>query len=122
VSDLIQKLRALYARAILRPEEEGDDARQNEARTAAFLLLKIARESGVQLRFVPAGSNAEPQIGTQGYSRYESPRQSEWSRSGGEAPAQQAKRRTRASEVCIFCGKSVSTRVAFTEQYCTHVG
>lgn len=119
MSDLTHKLKSLYARAILRPEEEGDDARMNEARTAAFLLLKIARESGVQLRFVPATA-AEQQQSKQGYSRYDAPRPRGWSSSGQTPAPEPVWRRTR--EVCVFCGKSVSTRVAFTEQYCTHVG
>lgn len=121
MSDLTQKLKALYARAILRPEEAGDEARLNEARTAAFLLLKIARESGVQLRFVPA-TEADQQQSRQGYSRYDAPRPRGWGPNGPAPAPEPVRRRTRAAEVCVFCGKSVSTRVAFTEQYCTHVG
>jgi hypothetical protein len=51
MAKLLDRLRQLYQVAILRPEEEGDDARANEARNAAFLLLKLAREGGVKVRF-----------------------------------------------------------------------
>jgi hypothetical protein len=51
VSKLRAKLERLYQLAILRAEEEDDEARQNEARTSAFLLIKIARENGVKIVF-----------------------------------------------------------------------
>jgi len=54
VSDnkLLKQLEALYKLSILRPEEENDPGRQNEARTSAFLLLKKARENGVVVKFI----------------------------------------------------------------------
>lgn len=48
---LLKKLEALYKLAILRPEEEGNEGRVNEARTSAFLLIKMARENGVKVSF-----------------------------------------------------------------------
>jgi hypothetical protein len=48
---LREKLERLYRLAILREEEENDEGRQNEARTSAFLLIKIARENGVKIVF-----------------------------------------------------------------------
>lgn len=51
MSDLLKKLERLYKVAIIRPEEESQEARMNEARTAAFLLLKLAREGGVKIVF-----------------------------------------------------------------------
>jgi hypothetical protein len=48
---ILEKLKRLYALAVLREEELGNEARENEARTAAFLLLKLSRENGVKIRF-----------------------------------------------------------------------
>jgi hypothetical protein len=48
---LKEKLERLYRLAILRPEEENDEGRKNEARTSAFLLIKLAREKGVKIKF-----------------------------------------------------------------------
>lgn len=112
MSALTDKLRALYQRAILRPHEEGDEARLNEARAAAFLLLKIARDNGVQVKFVTPVSDAPAPAG---YARYERPK-----------PAPEPSRRPRrgapatGSESC-FCGKPLATRIAFNEFFCTHV-
>jgi hypothetical protein len=51
VAKLIDRLKQLYQLATLRPEEENDEGRKNEARNAAFLLLKTARENGVKIKF-----------------------------------------------------------------------
>lgn len=48
---LMGRLKALYQLAILRPGEEGNEARMNEARTAAFTLLNLARKNGVLIKF-----------------------------------------------------------------------
>lgn len=53
---VIKRLNQLYAVAMLRVSEEGDEGRANEARNAAFLLLKTARDNGIEIRFVEAGS------------------------------------------------------------------
>jgi hypothetical protein len=53
VADILDTLRKLYA---LTDKPEG---REEEARTAAWLLIKKAREAGVTIRFVVAGK-AEP--------------------------------------------------------------
>ena len=111
MSALTDKLRGLYQRAILRPHEEGDEARLNEARAAAFLLLKIARENGVQVKFVVGG---EPSSGG-AYARYECPKPSPASRPRRGPPAPPS-----GVETC-FCGKPLATRIAFNEFYCTHV-
>jgi hypothetical protein len=111
VSALTDKLRALYQRAILRPHEEGDEARLNEARASAFLLLKIARDNGVQVKFV-VGEEASK---AGAYARYERPKPSPASRPRRGPPAPSS-----GGEAC-FCGKPVSTRIAFNEFYCTHV-
>jgi hypothetical protein len=61
VSDnkLLEKLQKLYRLALLNENEAEDPTRQNEARTAAFLLLKTARENGVKIKFeVPRQANA----------------------------------------------------------------
>jgi hypothetical protein len=64
------KLERLYKLAILREEEEKDESRHNEARTSAFLLIKIARENGVKIIFkVPPQKEAPPPPPTT--SRYE---------------------------------------------------
>lgn len=49
---LLKKLEAFYKLAIIQPHEEGDDARLNEARTSAYLLIKTARENGVRIKFL----------------------------------------------------------------------
>ena len=110
MSALTDKLRALYQRAILRPHEEGDEARLNEARAAAFLLLKIARENGVQVKFV-VGS--EPPSAGGPYARYERPKPA-------PEPSRRPRRSAASAEAC-FCGKPLSTRIAFNEFFCTHV-
>lgn len=51
-ADVAAKLRKLYALAVLRPEEEKDEARMNEARNAAYLMLKTAKQAGVGIQFV----------------------------------------------------------------------
>lgn len=51
MSDVLKKLERLYKLAVIRPEEEKDEGRNNEARNAAFLLIKTARENGVKLKF-----------------------------------------------------------------------
>jgi hypothetical protein len=66
--DIGPKLRKLYALATVSPEQEKDEARMNEARNAAYLLLKTARQAGVRLQFVRAAEPArepveEPQAG-----------------------------------------------------------
>jgi hypothetical protein len=61
MSTLKQKLERLYRLAILKPEEEEDESRRNEARTSAFLLLKIARENGVKVKFeIPRSEEKKP--------------------------------------------------------------
>jgi len=55
-ADVLQKLTRLYQLAILRPGE--GETRSNEARTAAFLMVQMANEHGIEL-FVP--SPPEPQ-------------------------------------------------------------
>jgi hypothetical protein len=57
---VLRKLQRLYQLAILREDEEGNEGRQNEARTAAFLLLKTARENGVKVRFEVPKKDAPP--------------------------------------------------------------
>lgn len=49
---LLKKLERLYRLAVTSPEDEADDARMNEARNAAWLLLKLAREGGVAVKFI----------------------------------------------------------------------
>lgn len=61
----MKKLEALYKLAILRDEEETDEARKNEARTAAFQLINLARKNGVKIKFevpkqAPAPAPAPP--------------------------------------------------------------
>jgi hypothetical protein len=56
---ILERLKRLYQLAILRPEEEENEARQNEARTSAFLLIKIARENGVRLKFEVPGQTPQ---------------------------------------------------------------
>ena len=61
---LLEKLQRLYKLAILNENEENDESRQNEARTAAFLLIKTARENGVRIRFeVPQQKQSAPPQG-----------------------------------------------------------
>lgn len=55
---LLEELKRLYALAVLRPEEENDEGRKNEARNAAFLLFNKARKGGVKIKFEVPG--AEP--------------------------------------------------------------
>ena len=50
--DVGAKLRKLYALSTLTPEQEKDEARMNEARTAAYLFLKTARQNGVRIQIV----------------------------------------------------------------------
>jgi hypothetical protein len=63
VTDIIEKLKRLYALAKLSDDERKlyaddklDDGRLNEARTSAFLLLHIARTNNVTIRFEMHGS------------------------------------------------------------------
>ena len=57
--DVGAKLRKLYALSTLTPEQEKDEARMNEARNAAYLFLKTARQNGVRVQIVrPAAEDA----------------------------------------------------------------
>ncbi len=49
--ELASKLKRLLALATLRRNEEGDETRENEARTAAFLLMKTCRDNDVTVVF-----------------------------------------------------------------------
>lgn len=124
MSALGSKLKKLYGLAILRPSEEKDEARQNEARNAAYLLLKVARDNNVQIRFVVGGGGGSaPQEPSQGYARYEPP-------SPGPQPAGpsasyhwSARGRTYqdTSSMCP-CGKPLATRTWYAAgRGCTHV-
>ena len=54
---VIQRLQQLHRLATLRPGEEKDKGRANEARNAAFLLLKTASDNGFEIQFVPTRAN-----------------------------------------------------------------
>jgi hypothetical protein len=60
---LMEKLKNLHARTKLSAEEENDEARKNEARTCAFLLLDIARKNGIVVKFeyAPGPRPQQPQ-------------------------------------------------------------
>ena len=51
MSKLADKLANLLRLATLKPGEEGNEARVNEARTASFLLVKTCQDNGVTLSF-----------------------------------------------------------------------
>ncbi len=59
MSKLMDKVKRLYALANLRPEEEADAARVNEARNAAMMLLKTCRDGGVRIKFTISGEAEE---------------------------------------------------------------
>lgn len=48
--------------AELKPEEERDEARVNEARTAALMFLKLARENGLTIRLEGPSENLQPPL------------------------------------------------------------
>lgn len=51
MSKLAEKLQRLLVLATLKEGEDRNEARVNEARTAAFLLIKTVQDNGVKLRF-----------------------------------------------------------------------
>jgi hypothetical protein len=112
MSALGSKLKKLYGLAIIRPSEEKDEARQNEARNAAYLLLKLARDNNVQIKFVIAAASP-PQETSQGYARYSPP-----------SPSPQPARKASPfydHQRCP-CGKSLETRTWYAAGAgCTHV-
>lgn len=61
MSNLADKLRRLLALATLREGEEGDGARENEARNAAALLLRTCQREGVRIQFV-LPRRADPEL------------------------------------------------------------
>lgn len=66
MSKLSDKLQRLLALATLKPGEDQDDSRVNEARTASYLLIRTVQENGVKLRFVmpaPSPRPAQPTYG-----------------------------------------------------------
>lgn len=61
MSKLGEKLARLLSLATLKDAEADDEARINEARTSAFLLLKICQTEGVKIKFVlPPEKQAAP--------------------------------------------------------------
>jgi hypothetical protein len=132
VASLTDKLKGLYARAILRPEEENDTGRLNEARNAAFLLLKIARENGVQLKFIAnpgekrgeTTAEANPQAEKPaGPKRYERPKPaSPPVRKRAQPGAGYDYDYDAAGWKTCPCGKPIATRTWFSPfAGCTHV-
>lgn len=121
VANITQRLKALYALAILRPEEENNEGRKNEARNSAFLLLKIARENGVQLQFKvkvdgpsPIASGGPPPEGPKRYQRPTPPAPTPKKR--GPKPWEDDQGWTTCS-----CGKPIATRVWYDPfRGCTH--
>jgi hypothetical protein len=117
---LAQKLKKLFALATLRASEEGDAGRANEARNAAFLLLKTARENGVKVLFdfggVGAGMPDEGTFSTapSGPKRYKAPVVVNYT--DPRVKANKYGQRT------CFCGKSLETRIWVGVDGCTHVG
>lgn len=67
---ILTRLKQLYALAVLRDGEEADEGRQNEARNAAFLLLKTARENGVQVKFIVPKAEPKPVPGPDSFSSF----------------------------------------------------
>jgi hypothetical protein len=59
VSKLRDRLMHLLGLARIRPEEEGDDTRLNEARNASFLLLRTCAEHKVRIKFILPGDKTE---------------------------------------------------------------
>jgi hypothetical protein len=55
---VIKRLQQLHMLATLRPGEEKDEGRANEARNAAFLLLKTAQDNGFEVQFVSTAAMA----------------------------------------------------------------
>jgi hypothetical protein len=55
---VIKRLKQLHAVATLRPGEEKDEGRANEARNAAFLLLKTAADNGFEVQFISSNATA----------------------------------------------------------------
>ena len=134
MASLTDKLKGLYARAILRPEEESDTGRMNEARNAAFLLLKIARENGVQLKFITntgekrtreATAEATPQATKPGPTRYERPKPASPPIRKRGQPAEPYNIYSGYSagwKECNLCGKPIATRTWYDPfRGCTHV-
>ncbi len=62
MSSLGDKLKRLLALATLRPGEEDDESRVNEARTASFLLIKTVQENGVRMKFILPSASAKTTV------------------------------------------------------------
>jgi len=124
LSALGSKLKKLYGLAVLRPSEEKDEARQNEARNAAYLLLKLARDNNVQIKFVIGGAS-DPQGPSQGYARYQPPQPNAPStsrRTTAYRPNPQREPRSGDGLAMCPCGKSVESRTWYNVGVgCTHV-
>jgi hypothetical protein len=60
MSRVMDRVKALFALAKIRPGEETNEARLNEARTSAFLLLKYCGENGVKIRFTETAATPKP--------------------------------------------------------------
>lgn len=58
----MKKLERLLALATLKPGEEDNEARINEARTAAFVMVQAARKEGVTIRFEGEAPAAEKPV------------------------------------------------------------
>jgi hypothetical protein len=60
---VMARLKQLYELTKIRPEEEDDKGRLEEARTASYVLLKYARENGVKVKFeVPKAEASPPKV------------------------------------------------------------
>lgn len=123
VSALGSKLKKLYGLAILRPSEEKDEARQNEARNAAYLLLKLARDNNVQIKFVVRDDSVQGP--SQGYARYQPPQPNASAnarRTTAARPSPQRQSRACDGLAMCPCGKSVESRTWYDVGVgCTHV-
>lgn len=123
---LAEKLKRLFALATLKPEEEGNQGRENEARNAAFLLLKCARDNGVAISFGEPGPSAQrvpiygPNTSVSSAPIPSTPQRYKPPVVVNPSPMYRSKRNTWGEE-CCYCGLSLSSRIWVGVDGCTHV-